>query len=136
MSFRSELYTYIKTNIEPLLPYDLYYGAQSPATDAPFYRMILISDSEQPEVICEQQGQAGQALIQFDFNGGNTSVNASLGWAEDELEKLKVLVASLRGDIGTFTVWQNFTGGVQSIGDPTAQWWGVLFESTLGWNKN
>jgi len=133
MSFRSELWTYVKTNFEPLLSYPIYYG-QGEHGSGPFYTMVVVVDPEQGSTICEAQGDAGNALVQFTFSTGNDSDSASLGVAEDGLETLKILVAGLTGNIGNYDIWNNITSGVQTLDDPTLQWWGALFESSLSWN--
>jgi hypothetical protein len=135
VTFRQALIEYIDANI--VLSYPLYFGSGERADGAAHYLMKIVNDPEQPAVICEQQGEAGNAIVQFDFIAGNQAESSGAGFVSDELETLKIGVAGIIGDIGNnYSIWDNTTGGVTLIGDTDSQTWGALFESTLAWKNN
>jgi hypothetical protein len=135
MTFREAVTNYIEANIS--LDHPLYYGTGERADGGSYYNLTLVSDLEQPSTYCKQQGEEGQALLQFTFVAGNQTTDSGLGYVSDELEKLKVAVAGIIGDIGNnFQVWENLTNGVSPFGDSDGQIWAALFESNMRWQND
>jgi hypothetical protein len=105
----------------------------------PYVIMYKISDSEQPEILCAEQGYAGRALFQFSaYTGGSDGDAADAGNVVDYLQDLKKNVALIKGVIGIAPsqarIWQNVTTGVVLIGNqgPLGAW-GAMFETVLRW---
>lgn len=127
---------YFQAHIESLYStYSIYYGNAQGATE-PYHLMIKVADPEQPVVLCEDQGDAGQALFQFSTYAGDDPTVA-MRYAE----VLKNVVNTIKGTIGTdpndYMIDNNITSGVRLISDGAGSLmvWGVIFETEIWWHK-
>ncbi|MCP3680335.1 MAG: hypothetical protein GY782_08840, partial [Gammaproteobacteria bacterium] len=113
MTIDQILYEHIKTNL--VLVGSFEYGSGEGLT-APYVIMTKIADPERPEVLCEDQGDAGRAVFQFSgYLGGNNAAAANAANTVIYLDELKEQVNLIKGEIGTtdkVLVNNNITGGV------------------------
>lgn len=132
-------YEHILNNLTLTTPF--LYGSAEGET-APYIVMFNVSPTERPETLCENQGDSGRIIFQFNlFAGGTVGPAYNAAEAIVLLNALKVQVATIRGNIGVapddYNIWNNSTDGVQVIGEgtQTLQTWGCFFESTIWWRK-
>jgi hypothetical protein len=131
-------FEYIRDNLS--LAGTFHYGSARGATP-PYYILNKISDPERPVVLCEDQGDTGQALFQFSAYAGGEGTVSNAANHIVFLEALKIQVNQIRGVIGTspddYTIWFNNTGGVRLLGNGTniLDVWGAMFETTIWWKK-
>lgn len=97
-----------------------------------FVVMLIVNAGERPDVLCEDQGEAGQVDLQF------SGVAASEQAAYNLLESLKNYVQSIAGqltvDSDTFQVNENITDGVRGF-DASLGAWQAIFESRFAWHE-
>ena len=134
------LYEYILANC--ILTSDFRFGSAEGAV-ATYIVMFKITDSERPEVLCEEQGDAGRALFQFSaYMGGNDAAPSNAAATVLFLEALKIQVAKIWGyidnGIEAFRIWNNVTGSVRLLGSGSESLttWGAMFECELWWEKH
>lgn len=133
MSFSKALYNHISQALDDAgSTLALAYGTAEQLTP-PYYVQLKVADPEQPEILCESQGAAGESTIQFSVVG-----ESQAGGAEILLEDLKLIVSSIIGDIvyngNTYSVWNNVTSGVTPLGGSTLNTWDAIFISVLSWS--
>ena len=124
------LYEHINTNL--VLPATFKFGSAD-GEDPPYIVMFKVSDPERPNVLCQDQGESGDALFQF-----SCYTVSSAGYTIKTLDQLKIQVAQIWGEIGTtenYRIWNNETYGVTILGDGEAQTqiWGAVFELRIWW---
>lgn len=132
------LYRHIKTTLGVS---KLRYGSAE-GEAYPYYVMTKLDDSERPEVLCDEQGDTGRALIIFDGYVGGQSNFGSATKAITYMETLKNIVKNIRGVIGTapnqYRIWYNETRGVTLKDVPNIQnltIFGAEFNCLIFWQK-
>jgi hypothetical protein len=128
------LFEYIRSFV---LAAPIHYGSAE-GESLPHYVMAKIIDPERPEVLCFDQGESGQALFMFDGYAGGQGSAYTAATTEAFVEQLKVLVSSVRGEIGTiekYRIWSNETRGVTLVGQQDMFTWQAQFELVIHWER-
>ena len=131
MTLDQILTNYIKANLTYTGTF--VYGSAE-GTTAPYIVLTKVSDLEQPEVLCDTQGDSGRALFQF-----SAYTEGGPGFMVEYLNDFKEQVKNIRGVIGSapdeVRINNNITNGVSLIGDgaSTQGVWGAIFETELWW---
>jgi hypothetical protein len=98
----------------------------------PYVVALIVNPAEQAPVLCEDQGDSGELLIQF------SGVAETDQGAYNMLESLKAYVQTLGGliayDGNAYRIMANTTDGVRQF-DAGIGTWQCLFESTLAWKR-
>ena len=130
MTFIQALFNDIETNWADVEAETIYFGTPEGVTGQ-FVVMNIVVPGERPVVLCEDQGEAGQADLQF------SGVAASRQKAYNLLESCKDYVQSIMGDISIdafdFKVDENITDGVRGF-DASLNTWQALFEARFIWH--
>jgi len=115
----------------------IHYGSAE-GESLPYYVMAKIIDPERPEVLCFDQGESGQALFMFDGYAGGKGSAYTGATTLALVEQLKLVVANIRGVIGTvekYLIWSNETRGAVLVGQQDQFTWQAQFECVLHWEK-
>jgi hypothetical protein len=117
--------------------YPVYYGSAEGANPKSYYHVLRkVADNERPVTLCQEQGEAGNMLLQISTYGSQ-----SPGDVETKADACKDAARAISGVIGTglnkYRIWQNNTTGVNIISDGSNEYyvWGCIFEVTLWWEK-
>jgi hypothetical protein len=116
------------------------YGSGEGMTE-PYIIMFKVNDPERPITLCNEQGDSGEALFQFNGYSGGVYSASNAAHTEQILEEMKNQVKNLKGAISTsfgdYRIQRNQTEGVRLIseGQEEAQTWGAFFESILVWER-
>lgn len=109
---------------------DFRYGSAE-GSNPPYIVLFKVEDPERPFVLCEEQGEAGQALFQFS-GYANKDASNTITW----LESLKRQVALIKGVIGVDTQYRiinNITSGVIILRENSLSIWGSVFDCQIWW---
>ncbi len=136
MSLSHVLYEHIKTTFT--LDGAFRYGSAEGETGK-YIVMFKIADPEEPLVLCDENGQEGQAIYQFSAYLGQELASDSLQ-TENYLQDFKDQFDALIGVIGTteqYRIWYNRPSGVTVLGEGVNEKniWGSVFDAVLRWTK-
>lgn len=108
---------------------NLYFETPAGATK-PYIVMNIVAPGEQPDVFCEDQGDAGDVLLQFSGAASSSQATYNL------LERFKNVVQAISGTVthGTpsYRITQNVTDGVRGF-DAGLNTWQAIFEARFRW---
>ena len=138
--FELVLYNHIKDNFTIVGEFKYTSGN---GANKPYIIQLKVTDPERPVVLCDAQGDVGQALFQFTGTGDSISSNPPMGAAqvaqhvEDFKNQLKLLIGVIGVTPNHYFIWNNITEGVRSLGEGenSTSISSAFFESTLWWNK-
>lgn len=117
------------------------YGSAENIT-APYTVMMKVSDPENKIVLCNNQGESGQALFQFvRYTGGNRAPAANSIETVKDHDAFKVIINAMTREIGTTpnayrliglkcTSAKPFNDGSQEL-----MGWSAIFECFFMWEK-
>ena len=110
MTIDQAIYDHVKA-----LGFNIFFGSAE-GVSMPYYTMIKISDAERPDVLCEAQGESGQAVFIFEGHAGGQGQAGSASSTLTYTQLLHDAVKNIKGLIGTapneFRIWNNTTNGV------------------------
>lgn len=122
-----ELYTYISSNFTD---FDVFFVSAEAESVKPYAVMLPVDDPEQNFVMCLEQGEEGDLLLQF------SGVAESNAYCYGIMNKLKEFISSLKGIIlPSYMIWSNLTEGVKMVQESSLNVWTGLFETQLKWTK-
>ena len=133
-------FKYIKDNLSGFGT-AIKYGSAENIT-APYTVMNKVSDPENKIVLCNSQGESGQALFQFvRYTGGNKAPASNSIKTVKDHDAFKVIINAMAREIGTSpnayrliglrcTGARGFDGGGQSL-----MGWSAIFECSFMWEK-
>lgn len=113
------------------------YGSAEGITP-PYTVMVKISDPERANVLCQDQGDAGEAVFQFSaYLGGSDGAGANAAETILFLEDIKNQIADIKGVITSgaesYRIWDNKTSGVILIPGQTLEKFGAVFDCVIKW---
>jgi hypothetical protein len=125
MSFAQALHQSITDGWDTARTVKLYFGT-APNIEPPYAVLQIVAPTEQPEVLCELQGEAGSYLFQFAGVASDRRITYNM------LEDLKSYVQRIAGTITldgvTYRITDNVTDGVREF-DVGLGTWQYIFES-------
>lgn len=138
--FEFAFHDYIQTNLTLTDFNDVIAYGTAEGYSSPYVIMRKVSDQEEREIYCDDQGDNGKALFQFSIYAGGENDEANAAYTIKIANDLKTQVAAIKGQItsvshGNYTIFMNKTYGVRLIEGQILQTWGVIFESILNWGK-
>lgn len=139
--FDTVLYTHVKTNIFTAYAFEgSFIEGSANKLKPPYIIMNKIDDQEQPQTMCQNQGNTGSALIQFSAYCGYTQTGKNSLKTKEYLNSFKEYFKNLRGIIGTteqYRINYNFTSGVTALSDGVSslETWGAIFQASIRWEK-
>jgi hypothetical protein len=125
MSFAQALHQTIADGWDTARTVPLYF-LTAPNIEPPYAVLQIVAPTEQPEVLCEDQGDAGNYLFQFSGVASDRRITYNM------LEDLKTYVQGIAGTITldgtTYRITENQTDGVREF-DASLGTWQCIFES-------
>ncbi len=133
------LFDHIENNLSVVGGFEI---GSAEGQDPPNTVMFKVEDPELKAVLCDVQGESGEATFQFSrYEGGNAGDAANSFNTSKNHELLKQQVNKIGGVIGVspneYRLWGNRCTGVKPLNDggQALVTWGAFFELTIKWEK-